>query len=192
MGSVKRAAFARPGDTVTEFVEWATERESSRLDGQITGWCEGPLAVAYTIEADGLGRTRRLQIGLRAENEDRRLLIVGNGFGQWFTGGVPIPSLNGALDVGLWITPTPELMTLGRLALSFGQEARIPLAWVAGPSLDVVIRYVRYLHVSGDVDGHLYRVGVEDAYGQLAEPADALRLDPEGFLREAGPYRRLP
>ncbi len=189
MPATHRALFSGAGEPGTEFVEW--DQAGARLRGTFTGWRDGPLAVAYVLEVDAEGRARRLDATLQAPGADRHLLVTTNGFGQWFAAGVPLPGLNGAVDVGLWLTPVPLFLALQRLALPFGAERRLPVCWVTGPALHLDVRHLRCAHLSADAAGHLFHVVAEDDFGQPAGPPEIVRLDPDGFPRQWGSYRRL-
>jgi hypothetical protein len=100
-------------------------------------------AARYRVVCDAACRTRRVDawvIGVEAG-----LSLVADGDGHWHDGtGVPLPALDGALDVDLTPTPFTNTLPIRRLRLAAGDAAEIVVAYVRVPELEVVPEPQRY------------------------------------------------
>jgi hypothetical protein len=71
------------------------------------------------------------------------LRIRRTGF-RWTLGGAAVPALDGLLDLDLGFTPATNTLAIRRLALSIGQAAQAPAAYLAFPRMRLGIIRQRY------------------------------------------------
>jgi uncharacterized protein len=104
---------------------------------------EGAFAARYRIRCDAAWRCRELDVEI--VGDDRILRLRGDGHGHWTDdAGAPLPSLAGAMDVDLPITPFTNTLPIRRLALAAGASAEIAVIYVRAPELTVEVDHQRY------------------------------------------------
>jgi hypothetical protein len=131
-------------------LEHLVERERA-VDSVIVWTDDGGEAcrLAYQLEWDDHGRTRRLFAQLATENGTRLLDLRGDGEGHWRIGGRKVSALDGCLDVDLWPTPFTNSLPIRRLSLDWDESADIRVAHVIAPELDVSAKAQRYTSHGG-------------------------------------------
>jgi hypothetical protein len=88
----------------------------------------GSAAVAYQVEVDARGRTRRgIVSGLFGDKTIQHEIRRDNC--GWRLNGVPIEGLEHLVDLDYGFTPATNLLQLSRVALKPGQRAAVPVAW---------------------------------------------------------------
>lgn len=120
-------------------------REEARVEHTASGWrLTGELEVeetglaarlSYVIECDLKWRTRSAVIEGEAAGSPIRIALAADGLGNWSRDGVPVPDVDGALDVDLGFTPATNMLPIRRLALAVGASAPVRSAWFRFPEL---------------------------------------------------------
>jgi hypothetical protein len=64
--------------------------------------------------------------------------------GRWTMNGAPVPAVDGCLDLDLGFTPATNLLAINRLALSVGQAALAPAAWLDVDAATLTVLPQRY------------------------------------------------
>jgi hypothetical protein len=127
-------------------------------------------AACYRIECDKRWCVRKVEF--RQIGRDHEIELSSDGAGNWRDGsGIPLPALNGAIDIDISITPFTNTLPIRRLNLQSGQSAEVLAVYILLPDpvittdlqrytcLQAGIRY-RYQSVDSDftrdieVDGH--------------------------------------
>jgi uncharacterized protein len=121
--------------------------EDARIEQTAQGWrLTGKLSVeegsvtaqlAYLIECEHDWRTRLTIITGSASGAPIRFELRADGRGHWTLDGVPLPRVEGALDIDLGFTPSTNLLPIRRLDLAVGERAEVRTAWVRFPELRV-------------------------------------------------------
>lgn len=145
----------------------------------------------YELVVDAAWRTRRLSIAVTGpdESDARRLLLEGDGAGNWRSGEAARPELAGCLDVDLQASPFTNTLPIRRLGLEAGAAAPVRAVYVAFPGLDVQAAEQRYTCLAPlGANGGRYRYDDAGPFSgftaELAVDADGLVLDyPELFER---------
>jgi uncharacterized protein len=122
-------------------------REEARIEQTAEGWrltgevqvAEGSVLaqLAYLIECEGDWRTRLAIITGSASGAPIRFELRTDGGGHWTLDGVPLPRVEGALDIDLGFTPATNLLPIRRLDLAIGERVEVRTAWVRFPELRV-------------------------------------------------------
>jgi uncharacterized protein len=160
-------------------------REKARLEETADGWRltgeleaqEGGVRarLSYVIECGRDWRTQRAVITGSASGAPVRFEFTADGEGQWTLNGVPLPAVEGALDIDLGFTPATNLLPIRRLDLAVGEQAEVRTTWVRFPELrvealeqsyhrerDYVFRYVAW------VDGERFQARLDtDEFGRV-------------------------
>jgi hypothetical protein len=120
-------------------------REDARVERTDGGWrLTGELDVQesgvaarlrYAIDCDAQWRTRSATIEGEVDADPFRLVLASDGAGRWTRDGVPVPEIEGALDVDLGFTPATNTLPIRRLALDVGESAPVLSAWLRFPEL---------------------------------------------------------
>jgi hypothetical protein len=109
-------------------------------------------ALRYRILCDPSWHVREL--GISPVGDARRFELVSDGAGTWRNdAGVPMPELDGAIDVDLPVTPFTNTLPIRRLELEIGAAADIVVAYVGFPDLALTADPQRYTRI----DEHRYR-----------------------------------
>jgi len=125
-----------------------TEIDSGwRLDGSAVFVHEGvPARLTYSLRCDASWRTQRGEVIGSIGTEPMDFNISRSAEGIWTRNGTIVPGLQGCVDLDLGFTPATNLFQLRRLALTEGQAADAPVAWldVSSGALDLLFqRYER-------------------------------------------------
>ncbi|MBQ5940993.1 MULTISPECIES: putative glycolipid-binding domain-containing protein [unclassified Massilia] len=94
-----------------------------------------PFGCAYRLSCDGEWRVRELAVWMA---DGRTLALRADGAGHW-TGanGLPLPALDGCIDVDLACTPFTNTLPIRRLGEKLRQRRELRLVFVAFPSLSL-------------------------------------------------------
>ena len=177
---------ARDGFEVV-FLEPGTDG-GRRLTGHVAAVEDGVAwAVRYEIDVDPAWRTRGARIRTRTARGAIDLTVEADGDGRWRVDGVPVPALDGCLDVDLEASAATNAFPVGRLGLAVGAAADAPAAYVR--VLDPVVGRLeqRYERIADERDRRRYRyaspafgfeaVLVYDASGLVVDyPGIAVRV----------------
>ncbi|MDO8212305.1 putative glycolipid-binding domain-containing protein [Conexibacter sp. CPCC 206217] len=170
-----------------EVVFMRADATGLRLEGHVSAVEEGlPHAVRYVIATDARVRTRNARIWGRLPERTYELSVEGDGEGTWTVDGVAAPHLDGVLDVDLEASACTNALPVRRLALSVGEDAPAPAAYVR---LDGAVErleqgYVRLPH-DGAGERYDYTSPRFDFRGLLAYDAAGLILDYPGIAVRA-------
>ena len=93
--------------------------------------------VHYDIDVADDWTTRRAEITGRSTGRVDRVAIDADGQGRWWIDGEPAEHLHGCLDIDLESSALTNTMPVHRLALTAGQAAACPAAYVRAPGLAV-------------------------------------------------------
>src|SRR6478672_139685 len=155
-----------------------------RLGGHVAAVEDGVAwVVRYEIDVDAAWRTRGARIRARTARGTTDRTVEGDGEGRWRVDGVPVPALDGCLDVDLEASAATNAFPIGRLGLAVGAAADAPAAYVR--VLDPVVARLdqRYERVADDGDRRRYRYA-SPAFGfeaVLAYDAPGLVVDYPGI-----------
>jgi hypothetical protein len=120
---------------------------SWQLDGTAVFLHEGaPARLHYGVVCDPAWLSRRGRVSGWLGARSVELDIERMAAGAWTLNGVPVPGLEGCVDLDLGFTPATNLMPLRRLALASGHAADAPAAWLdisAGTLQVLPQRYTR-------------------------------------------------
>ena len=109
--------------------------DGSALSGTAVFEHEGaPVALAYRILCDADWRTRAGTVQGWVGERRIELEIEADGAGRWRTNGRRAPAVAGCLDLDLNFSPATNLLSIRRLKLAVGADARVRSAWLRFPS----------------------------------------------------------
>jgi uncharacterized protein len=103
--------------------------------------------------------------------------VARTGEGEWTLNGTRVPGLDGCVDLDLGFTPATNLLQLKRCALSIGEAADVPVAWL-DPSAGAV---------QLEVVAQRYERRTETAYWYTSprfDYAGLLEVTPDGFVQK--------
>jgi uncharacterized protein len=104
---------------------------------------DGPFGARFRIRCDGAWRVRRVEAGLIGD--DRQIDLESDGAGHWRERtGMPLPRLEGAIDVDLPLTPFTNTLPIRRLDLRAGQSAELRVVYICLPEFTVTTDPQRY------------------------------------------------
>jgi uncharacterized protein len=114
------------------------EPDGYRLEGHATGVEDGEAwGIRYELRVDERWATRTaLVLGVSTQGAFERWL-EGDGAGRWLVDGAPAPQLDGCLDVDLEASACTNCLPVRRLALTAGERADAPAAYVRAADLRV-------------------------------------------------------
>lgn len=135
-----------PGHDACEFVQgpqgWALRGMAVFLEGGEV--CR----LAYEVETDPAFRTRSAHVAGMLGAREIHLRIHVDARGRWALNDVVQPAPEGCIDVDLGFTPATNFLPLRRLALTVGEAAQAPAAYLAFPALTLDRLSQRYARVS--------------------------------------------
>ena len=130
--------------------------DACRLEEKRPGWHLGgtavfgqeglPALLDYSLTCDHSWRTQHGHVRGWIGLQPVEFRISRTAEGAWTVNDAVVAGLNECVDLDLGFTPATNLFQLRRLALSVGQTAEVPVAWldVAAGTLDVLSqRYER-------------------------------------------------
>jgi hypothetical protein len=134
-----------------EVVFLRSERDGYRFDGHTTAVEDGVAwSVHYAITLDASWATRSAHVSGRTADGVEEVRLERRASGVWEIDGTAAPSLDGCLDVDLEASAFTNAFPVHRLALSAGQSADAPAAYVRAPGLAVERLEQTYLRLPGD------------------------------------------
>ena len=160
-------------------------REEARIEQTDEGWrLTGELEadevsvraqLMYVIECERDWRTRRTVVTGSASGVAMRFEFAADGQGHWTLDGVPLPLVEGALDIDLGFTPATNLLPIRRLDLAVGERADVRTAWLRFPELRVEAleqsyqrEAARVFRYEALVDGERFRARLDtDEFGRV-------------------------
>jgi len=124
-------------------------REEARIEQTVDGWhltgqletedSRGRAQLRYAIDCERDWRTRWTLVTGSASGAPIRFEFAADGEGRWTLDGVPLPSVEGALDIDFGFTPATNLLPIRRLDLAVGQRADVRTVWLRFPELRVEV-----------------------------------------------------
>lgn len=125
--------------------------DGHQLTGATTAVDDGrPWIVEYEIALDPRWRTRSAQVAGRSLGGLHTRRLESDTEGQWRIDGKPAPHLDGCLDVDLESSAMTNALPVHRLALSAGQSAQAPAAYMRALDLGVERIEQRYARTSDE------------------------------------------
>jgi hypothetical protein len=105
--------------------------EGFALDG-VAVFVEGglPTRLEYTLRCDRTWQSTQGQVQGFVGTRRVEVLIVRNASGAWSLNGEPVQGLDHCLDLDFGFTPATNVSQLRRVALTVGQSADVPAAWL--------------------------------------------------------------
>jgi GNAT superfamily N-acetyltransferase len=144
----KPVAPAVPDTTVTW--EGPAGRETAAVTALPDGWVLSSdlpdRGATVRVEVDGSWRTSHAVV--EVEGSTARVLTT-DGDGTWWRDGEPAPSLTGAVDVDVEVTPLTNTLPIRRLQLAEVTDAEVRAAWVRVPGDAVEPLEQRYTDLGG-------------------------------------------
>jgi len=145
-----------------------------RLHGAALFSLDGvPCRLEYHAQCDAAWRARAAGVSGWIGRQNLHLEIIAHADGHWDLNGAEQTAVAGCIDVDLNFTPATNLIAIRRLALSVGEQADAPAAWLRFPELQLERLEQRY-----------HRITVEE-YDYAAPDvgyAGILRVLPMGFV----------
>jgi hypothetical protein len=112
-----------------------------QLEGTAVLLYEGqPARLTYNIICDARWRTQQGEVSGWVGGQPIAFSIIRAADGVWTCNGAVVPGLEACVDLDLGFSPATNLLQLRRLALSEGQAAEAPVAWldVSAGTLDLL------------------------------------------------------
>lgn len=155
--------------------------EAVQLEGMAVFIEHGQVCqLRYWVEADSTFCTRQASLDgwVGAKAVELRVQVEK---GRWMLNGSPRPALDGCLDLDLGFTPATNLLPLRRLALTVGETAPAPAAYLAFPALQLELLPQRYRRIAQlEYDYEAPSVGYRDI---LKVSAQGVVIDYPGLFR---------
>lgn len=111
---------------------------------------EMPCLLAYEVNADADWQTCMASVSGHVGKSVVALTIAPTANGHWSINGSEVQEAAGCIDIDLGFTPTTNLITIRRLALSIGEQSQAPAAWLDFPDFKIKQLEQRYHRVSHD------------------------------------------
>src|SRR5829696_2374383 len=136
-----------------------------------------PFRIGYEIRCDGHWRVREGRVA--APDSERPVLeLLADGEGRWRGGGgVPLPELDGCIDLDISATPFTNTLPIRRLGLKPGESEELAVTYIRVPELLVGPERQSYGCLEAGANGGLYRFEALPS-GFVAE----LPVDAEGLV----------
>lgn len=104
----------------------------------IVGMAGGkPFKVDYRLSLDHSWRTFNVDVVIQSDNTFFSRQYTGNGRGHWYLNNVPVPELEGCIDVDIVFTPLTNTLPIRRLNLQTGQREQIRVVYVDVPAQEI-------------------------------------------------------
>ena len=113
-----------------------------RLDGS-------PARLDYRVECDRSWRSRVANVHGWVASQEIDVTIAHRDE-RWLLNGVPVQGLDDCIDVDFGFTPATNLLQLRRIALSVGDTADVPVAWLDVPAGTLLRLEQRYHRLAED------------------------------------------
>jgi hypothetical protein len=109
-----------------------------------------PAEIHYALTCDRSWRAQRCTVHLDRPTATAQIDLGVDETGSWFRNGTRIDGSGGVPDVDLGFTPGTNTITIRRLALAPGEEARISVVWLRFPEFDAVVSGQVYTRIAED------------------------------------------
>jgi uncharacterized protein len=171
-----------------EHLRLVTSGSGIVANGLVIGLEAGrPFRIGYEIRCDGRWRVREVRAA--APDSGRPVLeLLTDGEGRWKRrSGVPVPELDGCIDVDISATPFTNTLPIRRLGLKPGESEELTVTYVRVPELLVGPERQRYSCLEAQADSWLYRFEALPSgfTAELPLDADGLVIDYPGLFRRA-------
>jgi hypothetical protein len=181
---IRRILWQSHDDPGHEWCEVAIRPDSSRIEGSAVLAAGGvPWRIAYGIDLDAAGRTRRVRVSADGPDAAPTTLdLSADGSGRWIRteSGELVVEDPDALDIDLGFTPSTNSLPIRRLGLAVGERHAIAVCWVLFPSFEVVLG--RQVYERAGERAWRYRSGEFEA---------DLVVDADGLVEEYADWRRI-
>lgn len=163
--------------------------EGNRITSTIVGYYEEKIyKVDYRIETDARWHTQLLEIHCVHHHHAFSTLLQADAHGHWTLNGMPVPELDGCIDVDIAVTPFTNTLPIRRLQLQHQENREISVVYC-----DVLARNVRRMSQQytclSDTAYH-YRNVPNDFEATIRVDRSGLVTDyPELFVRKAISFR---
>jgi len=148
--------------------------EGNLITSTIVGYYEEKIyKVDYRIETDAHWHTRVMEIHCSHDHHTFSNLLQADGHGRWTCNGMPVPELDGCIDVDIPVTPFTNTLPIRRLQLQYKETREISVVYC-----DVLARNI------GRV-AQQYTCLSDTAYHYQNVPNDfeaTIRVDRSGFV----------
>ncbi|MED5017310.1 putative glycolipid-binding domain-containing protein [Paenibacillus chibensis] len=130
--------------------------------------------VDYSVICDESGNTVEVDIDYIRQHEVQTMRLRKDAEHRWTRDGIPLPELDGLLDIDIGATPSTNVLPIRRLGLKVGDSAEVTAAWVRFPEFDVMPLQQIYTRLQ---DG-------EYEYRSVSGYTALLKTDAEGIIHE--------
>jgi hypothetical protein len=131
---------------------------SITADGVVVSIRDGkPFKIRYQIYTNQDWQVQQLKTELLDVN-GKTLAIHSDGKGQWWQDeDIPIPNLQGCIDVDLSATPFTNTLAIRRLALQPGDSCQLAVVYVSVPEMTIQAVPQRYTCLEINSQGGIYK-----------------------------------
>lgn len=167
----------------------APGHDACRLERTPDGWQlrgaavfrhEGtPTYLHYRVDCDLAWQTRTGEVEGWVGGRPVAVRVERRADGVWWLNGSAVPGLPDCVDLDFGFTPATNLLQLRRVALTPGQDADVPVAWLDVPGAVLRRLEQRYQLRAATADGATYAYEAP-RFGYRAE----LQVDAVGFALE--------
>jgi hypothetical protein len=145
---VRTLVWRRVASPGAEYFALSRHGEGWRLEGTVVvSLEEQPLLLGYEVLCDARWHTRDVHVRLVAGERMIETRLEADGRGSWLRDGLPLPEVEGCLDVDIAATPSTNTLPIRRLGLPPGGSADVAAAWLQLPALGVQPLPQRYTRV---------------------------------------------
>jgi uncharacterized protein len=122
--------------TGREYYSWenclvTTTHTGSIISSVIVGkYNEKLYRVDYNIKTNENWQTLYAEVQCQHNNQRKKLLLEGDGKGNWRLNGKPADQFKGCIDVDIPLTPFTNTLPVNRLKLAGGEERQIQVVYV--------------------------------------------------------------
>jgi uncharacterized protein len=146
---------------------------------------EKALRAGHVIHCSRQWVVRQVEVEIFDESTPK-IALYSDGQGSWTTAtGIPIPELNGCLDVDISFTPFTNTLPIRRLHLTVGASQELAVVYIKVPTMEVKPVKQRYTCLQLYADGGIYRYeNVETGFtADLTVDTDGLLIDYPGAFK---------
>jgi hypothetical protein len=183
MRNTRRILWHDPDMPSTELCILTDEPGRKRFAGTVLTVRPGEqVEIRYELVCDASWGTRACTVDIEGASTRERIALTVGEDGVWKRDGAPVPDLGAGVSyVDLGFSPCTNTLPIRGVALDTGQSARIVVAWLRFPELDLVRAEQVYTRVSAS------RYRFETGEGDFAAELD---VDPHGMVTRYGTYWR--
>ncbi|HOX36184.1 MAG TPA: putative glycolipid-binding domain-containing protein [Methanoregulaceae archaeon] len=172
-----------------ERCSFTCDRKRPRFQGTVLTTADGaPAEVRYVVTCNSGWQTRHCVVTMTARESREMVRLSVDREGLWFQDGKRRPDLDGVADIDLAFSPCTNTLPIRRIDLSYGQQVRIPVAWLRFPELDLVRTDQVYEQLSerryrfSSADGGFSAVIETDRQGMVVRYGDLWRTVPDDAI----------